>query len=344
MEKKILLYSLPLFGFCIAIDFLFNLIKKEKRYSLLDSATSISAGIFGTSVGLIVYGFGLYVYDSVYNFYHLDISHIPEIWVLLTAVIVFDFLYYWMHRAHHEVRILWAIHIPHHSSEYLNYSTALRQSAFAFITTLPFFLPMALLGFNYQQYLFAAGISVLYGFFTHTEKLKPSNIEKIFVGPSTHRVHHATNKCYIDKNYGSILSIWDVIFGTYEKERAEIKIIYGTVKPLETINPIQINVQEFINIYKEILSVKGLKSRILYLIERPSISGDSREIEENFIKELTIKNNIKNIILFLIMFAISTILTAILVVFKTSIHDLFLYIGVLIIWLMLFNSTKIIRK
>jgi sterol desaturase/sphingolipid hydroxylase (fatty acid hydroxylase superfamily) len=142
MEKQILFYSLPLFAVCIAFDFLYNFIKKEKRYSLLDSVTSLSAGFFGTSIGLIVYGLGLFLYDSVYDFFHLDISNIPQVWILLTAVILFDFLYYWMHRAHHEVRILWAVHAPHHSSEYLNYSTALRQSAFGFISTLPFFLPI----------------------------------------------------------------------------------------------------------------------------------------------------------------------------------------------------------
>jgi hypothetical protein len=157
-------------------------------------------------------------------------------------------------------------------------------------------------------------------------------------------VHHATNACYIDKNYGSILSIWDVIFGTYEKEKHNVKIIYGTVKPLETVNPIRINLQEFINIYKEMLQYKSLKSRVLYLIGRPSLSGDSREIKENFIEKVMLQNSFKKIALFLLMFATSALITVFLVAFKSKIDDVFLYLGVFILWLILYYSSNIIRK
>jgi alkylglycerol monooxygenase len=142
---------------------------------------------------------------------------------------MYDFFYYWKHRANHEVRIMWAGHITHHNSEFFNLSTALRQSSTTFFFDWIFYLPMAVVGVPPAMFVGVALIDLLYQYWVHTELVgKLGWFDRVFVSPSNHRVHHGQNDYCLDKNYGGILILWDRLFGTFEDERDE-PISYGEI-------------------------------------------------------------------------------------------------------------------
>ena len=187
-------------------------------------------------------------------------------WIL--AVIVADFTYYWMHRWEHEIRILWANHIIHHSSIEFNFTTALRVAWVDSLIEWIFFIPMILLGFDLVQTVIALLLVISYQNWIHTEKIyKLGWLDKIFNTPSVHRVHHGSNEKYIDKNYGGILIIWDRIFGTYQQE--EEAVVYGIVEPLNSANPLIINFHEYWKIIKDVRKSNSLKDAMGYILGRP---------------------------------------------------------------------------
>ena len=192
---------------------------------------------------------------------------------LLYAMVLWDLLYYWDHRWMHEVRLLWANHVSHHSSERYNLSTALRQPWSPFVTFWVF-APMPLLGFEPKKVHRAGQLNLLYQFWIHTEAIdklaKP--IELVFNTPSHHRVHHATNRQYLDKNYGGILIIWDRLFGTFEPELRRVR--YGLTKNLNTYNPMRIGYHEFSDIARDVRSATNWRDRVRYVIGRPGWRPD----------------------------------------------------------------------
>ena len=267
MERKLILYALPIFAIAVLVDFLIDTINKTNRYRISDAITSLSAGFLGTAVGLLTIGFVGFFYNGLFSWYHI-FTITDSIWFWVLAAFIYDFLYYWMHRAHHRINILWALHATHHNSEYFNFTTALRQCSFGFIFTWLFFLPMAFLGFTYEQFLFGAGLSTLYGFFTHTEYVKyVPYIERILIGPSSHRVHHGTNARYLDKNYGSILSIWDHFFGTYAFETREELVHFGTITPIKSFNPLWINLSPPWLLFKDAFLCKSWRDKFIVWVK-----------------------------------------------------------------------------
>lgn len=179
-------------------------------------------------------------------------------WSWVAAVLLADFLYYWMHRAEHRIRILWAYHSVHHSSPEFNLTTALRLAWIEGVFEWVFFAPMVLLGFDLVQTVGAIVIVVAYQGWIHTEKIgRLGPLEKILNTPSAHRVHHACNRQYLDKNYGGILIIWDRMFGTYEPE--DEQPIYGITVPVGSSNPFWINIVEYVRIFRELGRVRSLK-------------------------------------------------------------------------------------
>jgi sterol desaturase/sphingolipid hydroxylase (fatty acid hydroxylase superfamily) len=170
---------------------------------------------------------------------------------LLMAMVLWDLLYYWEHRWMHEVRLLWAHHVTHHSSERYNLSTALRQPLSPFLTAWVF-APMPLLGFPTATTRRAGQLNLLYQYWIHTEAIDrlPALAEKVLNTPSHHRVHHGANQQYLDKNYGGILIVWDKLFGTFEPEVRRIK--YGLTKNIHTFNPIKVGYHEFVDIARDV--------------------------------------------------------------------------------------------
>lgn len=180
-----------------------------------------------------------------------------------------DLCYYWFHRAHHEVRLLWAAHVNHHSSRYFNLSTALRQPWFTPFTGPLFWLPLAVLGFPPERILFAQALSLLYQFWIHTEVVKrlPAPLEWLLNTPSHHRVHHGKNLEYLDRNHGGVLIVWDRLFGTFEPERAPVT--YGLTHDLRSYNPLRIAVHEWQALGRDLRSARSLRDALSYLFAAP---------------------------------------------------------------------------
>lgn len=188
----------------------------------------------------------------------LSIPLNPLTWVL--AFFAADLTYYWMHRIEHEQRILWALHSVHHSSKDYNLSVSFRLSILEGLIEWVFLIPMILIGFSPFQAIVGLILVAQFQTWIHTERIgKLGWLDKIFNTPSVHRVHHGSNKKYLDKNYGGFLIIWDRIFGTYQKE--EEKVIYGLTKDINTNNPLLINFVEFRSILKDLKKCKSWKDR-----------------------------------------------------------------------------------
>jgi sterol desaturase/sphingolipid hydroxylase (fatty acid hydroxylase superfamily) len=193
---------------------------------------------------------------------------------LLGAMVLWDFLYYWEHRFMHVIRVFWAHHVTHHSSERYNLSTALRQPWSSFIMSWVF-APMPLLGFPAAKVRRAAQLNLLYQYWIHTEavdRLSP-RLEAVLNTPSHHRVHHGANRQYLDKNYGGILIVWDKLFGTFEPEVRRVK--YGLTKNISTYNPFRIAYHEFAALARDLARSRSWRERVLYTVGRPGWRPDA---------------------------------------------------------------------
>jgi sterol desaturase/sphingolipid hydroxylase (fatty acid hydroxylase superfamily) len=186
-------------------------------------------------------------------------------------MVAWDFLYYWDHRWMHEVRLLWANHVTHHSSQRYNLSTALRQPWSPFLTAWVF-APMPLLGFPTRTTTRAGQLNLLYQYWIHTEAIDrlPAAAERVLNTPSHHRVHHGANRQYLDRNYGGILIIWDKLFGTFEPELRRVK--YGLTKNIHTFNPLRIGYHEFVDIARDVRRASGWRAKLGHVVGRPGWS------------------------------------------------------------------------
>lgn len=201
-------------------------------------------------------------------FYYFSSLEIPMTWwTWVLGLLAADFTYYWMHRLEHEHRVLWALHSVHHSSKDYNLSVALRLSIVEGIIEWAFLVPMILIGFNPFQAVTCLVFVAQYQTWIHTDRIKRLGwLDKVFNTPSVHRVHHGSNRKYLDKNYGGVLIIWDRIFGTYQIE--EEQPVYGLTKNIETNNPLKINFIEFHNIWIDVKKCSNWKDRFKIVFGR----------------------------------------------------------------------------
>lgn len=191
----------------------------------------------------------------------------------IVSMVAWDFLYYWNHRWMHEVRLFWANHVSHHSSERYNLSTALRQPWSGILLSWVFF-PLPLLGLPARQVRRARQLNLLYQYWIHTEAIDrlPRPAEAVLNTPSHHRVHHGANPQYLDKNYGGILITWDKLFGTFEPEVRRVK--YGLTKNIRTYNPLRIAYHEFIDIGRDVISARGWRNKLGHAFRHPGWKPD----------------------------------------------------------------------
>ena len=215
-------YAIPVFIVLIALELFIDIRQKLKLYESKDTAACISMGLGVIVIGLVTKTMYFFLYSWIFQFRIFDLENTWWMWVLL--LFADDFSFYWHHRLSHEVRILWAAHVQHHSSERLNLAVALRQSWGEPFYKYLFYCWIPLLGFDPIYIFVMQAISLIYQFFQHTELVGTLGpIEWIFNTPSHHRVHHAVQHQYLDRNHAGILIIWDRIFGTFVKEKKEDK-------------------------------------------------------------------------------------------------------------------------
>ncbi len=264
-------YAVPFFLLAILIELAYGIIKKNNTYRLNDAISSLFMGSLRSANKLIIIGLGGYVFyliETNNSLWRMD-ANSPLVWVF--AFTVYDFFYYWFHRMSHERQIFWASHVAHHQSEDYNLSTALRQTGTGAFITWIFFIPVFLIGVPSYVFVSVASINLIYQFWVHSEHIpKLGWYEKFFVTASNHRVHHAQNENYIDKNYGGVFIIWDRMFGTYKEEDNSEAPIYGIRGKIDTFNPIWANLHIYVNMLEDIWSAKRWKEKLFVPFARTS--------------------------------------------------------------------------
>ena len=244
MYAEILLIAIPSFLVLVLIEIGYGAWKKDQTYTLMDTLSSLSSGM--TNVLKDIFGIGLIIVSYPLLKNAIGLIEIEESFFLyFIAFICIDFASYWNHRLNHSINVFWNRHIVHHSSEEFNLACALRQSISSLIGFgALFLLPAALLGIPHKVITVLAPLHLFGQFWYHTKHIgKLGWLEYILVTPSQHRVHHAINPEYIDKNLSAIFCVWDRIFGTFQEELDDVPCVYGTLKPVQTWNPILINFQ-----------------------------------------------------------------------------------------------------
>jgi sterol desaturase/sphingolipid hydroxylase (fatty acid hydroxylase superfamily) len=243
---QIIVLATPAFLALIALEYAVGVARGRNTYRLHDAITSIGLGMLSQVAGVLTRLFTIGIYVAAFDHVALLQLDASSPWVWLGALLLYDFLYYWHHRAGHRVALFWAAHVVHHQSEDYNLSTALRQTSTGWIAGWIFYLPMAVLGVPPLVFAAVALIDLLYQFWVHTQQVgRLGWFDRVFCSPSNHRVHHAVNDRYLDRNYGGILILWDRLFGTFEDERDDERPVYGTRAPLRSFDPLWANLEVY---------------------------------------------------------------------------------------------------
>ncbi|MFI1150820.1 sterol desaturase family protein [Streptomyces sp. NPDC020817] len=257
----VVLWSIPAFVLLTVIEVVSYRLHPDEDaagYDTKDAATSVAMGLGSIGFDLLWKLPVVAVFTAVYELTPLRVPFLW--WTVLLMLLVQDFLYYWQHRLHHVIRILWACHVVHHSSRNFNLTTALRQP-WTSATTWWFYLPMVAVGVHPAAIPFCYGINLLYQFWVHTERIGklPRPYEYVFNTPSHHRVHHASQGGYLDRNFGGILIVWDRMFGSWVGETD--KPVYGLTKNINTYNPLRVATHEYAAIARDLRAAGSWRER-----------------------------------------------------------------------------------
>lgn len=257
------LYAVPFFFLLIGLELLADRWRGRRSYRTADALSSLSAGVLSTTCGLLTKGVGLLTYSLAWQHLAWVEFRADDLWVWLFAFVFYDFCYYWNHRLGHERNVLWAAHSVHHQSEEYNLSTALRQTSTGFIFGWIFYLPMALAGVPPVVFLGVGAMNLLYQFWVHTRHIpKLGAFEWVFISPSNHRVHHAQNPVYMDRNYGGVFILWDRLFGTFQEELDEEPVIFGVTTPLASWNPLWANLQFYVQLWRDAWRTESWRDKL----------------------------------------------------------------------------------
>ena len=270
-------YAIPFFIITVIIEVILTVKVKLEDYEFKDARTSILMGLGNVFLGIFTKSMVLAIFLFLYKFSVLKIPFTWWAWLIL--LFAEDFCYYWFHRISHESRLFWASHVVHHSSKKYNLSTALRQTWSGSFYSFVFWLPLILIGFHPIMVMVQMSISLIYQYWIHTELIDkmPKWFEGIFNTPSHHRVHHATNPQYLDRNHAGIFIIWDRLFGTFEPEIE--KPVYGLVTNIETYNPVKIAFTEWYNMLSDFFNSKtSIINKFKYFIKPPGWKHDGTSI------------------------------------------------------------------
>jgi sterol desaturase/sphingolipid hydroxylase (fatty acid hydroxylase superfamily)/uncharacterized membrane protein YhhN len=247
--SQIIVIATPVFFLFIGIEFAWGWYRGRNTYRLNDAINSISVGMLSQITAIFTRLFRIGIYTAIYS--SVALYPYQAFWTTwygwLLALVFYDLCYYWLHRLGHESAILWAAHAVHHQSQDYNLSTALRQTSSGALLGWLFYLPMAVAGVPPLVFGVVALIDLLYQFWVHTEHVpKLGWFDRVFCSPSNHRVHHAVNDGYLDRNYGGLLILWDRLFGSFQEEHE--KCVYGTRSALNSWDPLWANLQ----VYREL--------------------------------------------------------------------------------------------
>lgn len=272
MSPNYILFAIPVFFLSMALEFWYGRRKGQRWYNFEDTITNLNLGIGSQATGILTKLLVLGAYQTVYT--HWRFLSLPEAWwVWPAAFLLFDYIYYWAHRLGHEWNYMWGAHIVHHQSQQFNLSVALRQSWIHNLLSFFMFLPLALLGVPLYMLVLIGAVTTLFQYWIHTKAIRkmPRWFEYIFNTPSHHRVHHATNPQYLDKNYAATFILWDRLHGTFCREQEEP--VYGITKPLGSLNPVWANLHFYPELWKGMQREKGLLRKIALPFRGPAYLG-----------------------------------------------------------------------
>ena len=266
----LLALAVPFFLMAILLELIISTVRGLGLFRANDAVSSLSLGILNGTFGYFTKFIQFVVWGFVLE--NFALVEMPVAWfdaslrgltLWVTAILAWDFCYYWFHRFSHEVSILWASHAVHHQSEDYNLSTALRQTSTGFLFGWIFYLPLFLIGFPLEILITVNAINLIYQFWVHTQVVRRLGVlDYVLVTPSNHRVHHAQNERYIDRNYGGMLILWDRMFGTFEDERAEDPVVFGVRKALANWNPFWANLQVYDYLLFDALRTRRLRDKL----------------------------------------------------------------------------------
>ncbi len=265
----------------VVIEAVFSALQGRNFYSVKDTFYNFYLMILNTGLAFLMLGISLKVLEFFYS-HSLNLPMNTIIyWVLL--FIILDFTYYILHLVDHYSRFFWAVHVTHHSSELFNLTTGFRSSVLQPLYRFIYFIPLALVGFKPIDILFAHAICQTWGVFVHTRYVGklPGWIEYIFVTPTHHRIHHASNIPYLDKNMGMLLIIWDRMFGTFQEELEGEKLKYGLTHDIENLNPVTVIDHEWVSLWHDIKKTKNWKEKLKYIFYPPGWSHDGSTMTSN---------------------------------------------------------------
>ncbi len=242
--------AIPAFVFLMLVEYAYGMARGRDTYRLNDTVNSLSLGSLRTLGKLLFFDASVRLFDAIAG--ALDMIQWPSTWwAWIVGFIAYDVCYYWFHRISHERSLFWASHVAHHQSEEFNLSTALRQTGTGFLCSWVFFIPLFLLGCPPDMYYSIAAVNLLYQFWVHTEHIgRLGVLDKVLVTPSNHRVHHASNRRYLDRNYGGVFILWDRVFGTFCEETGQEKPRFGLSQPLHSWNPLWANAHIYVDMWR----------------------------------------------------------------------------------------------
>jgi len=292
-EQLLILFSTPAYVIIIGLELLLSHLQHRKLYSWKDTASNVYLMLLNATIDLsfrVIYvAILIHVFDHKLFSWKMGVSY----WVML--VLAEDFIYYWLHRFDHEVRLFWAVHVTHHSSVHMNFTVGFRSSVFQPLYRFIYFIPLAWLGFKPLDIVFIYSATQIWGIFVHTDLIRKMGwLEYVLVTPSHHRVHHASNPKYLDKNMGMFLIVWDQLFGTFQPELPDAEYQqkkYGLTKPLDKHSPVHLVFHEWLEIRRDLCRRDiSWREKWFYLFGPPGWSHDgsrqtSRQLQEN--EELT---------------------------------------------------------
>lgn len=335
MEYVVVLV-VPLFLFFLYLEYYFTKKKNVEVYKYESSVANISIGIaerfFNLFVASSFYSVFVWVYEN-YALFSIEVTWYTAVLLLLVA----DFVWYWYHRLGHQINIFWAAHIVHHHSEEFNFTAATRITTIQALIRTPFWCVMPLLGFHPKQVLGVLVFHGMYSFFTHTQWFTcPKWIEKVFITPSLHGVHHASNEKYLDKNFGDVFVFWDKIFGTFQKE--EEKPVYGITHSLNRYSFLWQHFHYYLEIAVAVKKETSLKGKLKMIFGNPSVMNQDwrPKIEKYFFKDEKRSNlsaNLKYYVSFQLLFALSLLSFFTIKYNATDAIERFVFTGILILTL-----------
>lgn len=276
-ETIFFLFSIPFYSLLIAAEILLSNWQQKKFYSVKATLQNVYLTLLNASLDAFL-RWTFYITILMFCYQHHFFSEIKNPWIYWPLLFVLqDFAFYIEHRVDHYCRMFWAVHVTHHSSEEFNLTTGFRSSVLQPVYRFVYFIPIVLLGFHPIDLVFMYSITQTYGILVHTQYINkmPSWFEAFFVSPSHHRVHHASNIIYLDKNMGMCLIIWDKLFGTFQKELPEEPVVYGLTNPQHHYTHLgKVIFHEWADMKKDFKKSPSFLIKLKYLLLPPGWSHD----------------------------------------------------------------------